>query len=130
MKIHHIGYAVKSIDKAFEVLKLLGFEEEEEKITDEKRDVKILFIKNGEYQIELIEPLGENSPIKNILKKNGSIPYHLCYESENILEDIEFLRNKRFLLIDELSESTAIRGKKVCFLYHQEIGIIELVERM
>ena len=97
---------------------------------DDKRNVKILFIHNREYRIELIESLGENSPIRNILKKSGSTPYHLCYESENILEDIELLKNNNFILISELSESRAINDKKVCFLYNKQIGIIELVEKI
>ncbi|HPZ75121.1 MAG TPA: VOC family protein [Candidatus Pacearchaeota archaeon] len=130
MKVHHIGYAVKNLDEAFNIFKLLGFEKENEKVIDDKRNVKILFIHNREYRIELIESLGENSPIRNILKKSGSTPYHLCYESENILEDIELLKNNNFILISELSESRAINDKKVCFLYNKQIGIIELVEKI
>ncbi len=130
MKVHHIGYAVKNLDEAFNIFKLLGFEKENEKVIDDKRNVKILFIHNREYRIELIESLGENSPIRNILKKSGSTPYHLCYESENILEDIELLKNNNFILISELSESRAINDKKVCFLYNKQIEIIELVEKI
>lgn len=130
MKVHHIGYAVKNLDEAFNIFKLLGFEKENEKVIDDKRNVKILFIHNREYRIELIESLGENSPRRNILKKSGSTPYHLCYESENILEDIELLKNNNFILISELSESRAINDKKVCFLYNKQIGIIELVEKI
>ena len=115
MKVHHIGYAVKNLDEAFNIFKLLGFEKENEKVIDDKRNVKILFIHNREYRIELIESLGENSPIRNILKKSGSTPYHLCYESENILEDIELLKNNNFILISELSESRAINDKKYAF---------------
>lgn len=54
MRIHHIGYAVKNIDEAFKLFKVLGFEKVNEKVVDEERKVKILFVKNNEYLVELI----------------------------------------------------------------------------
>jgi methylmalonyl-CoA/ethylmalonyl-CoA epimerase len=127
MRIHHIGYAVKNIDEAFKLFKILGFEKVNEKVVDEERKVKILFVKNNEYLVELIEPYGNNSPIDNILKNSGSTPYHICYESKNILKDIEMLKNKGFVLISELSEAPAINNQKVCFLYNRKVGIIEIL---
>lgn len=127
MRIHHIGYAVKNIDEAFKLFKILGFEKVNEKVVDEERKVKILFVKNNEYLVELIEPYGNNSPIENILKNSGSTPYHICYESKDILKDIEMLKNDGFVLISELSAAPAINQQKVCFLYNGKVGIIEIL---
>lgn len=69
MKVHHIGYAVKNLDEAFNIFKLLGFEKENEKVIDDKRNVKILFIHNREYRIELIESLGRKFSYKKYIKK-------------------------------------------------------------
>lgn len=124
MRIHHIGYAVKNIEEAFKSFKILGFEKVNEKVVDEERKVKILFVKNNEYLVELIEPYGNNSPIDNILKNSGSTPYHICYESKDILKDIEMLKSEGFVLISKLSEAPAINNQKVCFLY---MGIIEIL---
>ena len=127
MRIHHIGYAVKNIDEAFKFFKILGFEKVNEKVVDEERKVKILFVKNNEYLVELIEPYGNNSPIENILKNSGSSPYHICYESKDILKDIEMLKSEGFVLISELSAAPAINNQKVCFLYNRKVGIIEIL---
>ena len=127
MRIHHIGYAVKNIDEAFKFFKILGFEKVNEKVVDEERNVKILFVKNNEYLVELIEPYGNNSPIENILKNSGSTPYHICYESKDILKDIEMLKSEGFVLISELSAAPAINNQKVCFLYNRKVGIIEIL---
>lgn len=127
MKIHHIGYAVKNIDEAFKLFKMLGFKKVNKKVVDEERKVKILFVKNNEYLVELIEPYGNNSPVDNILKNSGNTPYHICYESNNILDDIEMLKSNGFVLISELSEAPAINNKKVCFLYNRKVGIIEIL---
>lgn len=127
MRIHHIGYAVKNIDEAFKLFKVLGFEKVNEKVVDEERKVEILFVKNNEYLVELIEPYRNNSPIDNILKNSGSTPYHICYESKDILKDIEMLKSEGFVLISELSEAPAINNQKVCFLYNRKVGIIEIL---
>lgn len=128
MKIHHIGYAVKGIVDSLPYFYLLGFKKEGDIIDDYSRNVKILFMKNGENLIELIQPLDKNSPIDRILKKNGNIPYHICYETNNIDEDIIFLKDKKFVLIDEPKKAEAISNKKVCFLYNKNIGLLELLE--
>ncbi|WP_370038172.1 VOC family protein [Petrotoga sp. Shatin.DS.tank11.9.2.9.3] len=62
-----------------------------------------------------MEPYGNNSPIDNILKNRGSTPYHICYESKDILKDIEMLKSEGFVLISKLSEAPAINQKNFAF---------------
>lgn len=128
MKIHHIGYAVKNISESIYFFELLGFKKEKDIIEDYSRNVKILFLKNQEYRIELIEPLEENSPVDKILNKNGNIPYHICYETNNLDKDISVLTDKGFILIDTPKKAEAISNKNVCFLYNKNIGLLELLE--
>lgn len=128
MKIHHTGYVVEDIDKALKEFIVLGYEVVSEKCFDEKRNIMIQFVKNGTYLIELVCPLNDNSPVKNILKKVGSTPYHFCYETANILDKTEELKKLGYLVIAEALEAPAINNKKVVFLFKNNVGIIELVE--
>jgi len=128
MKVHHVGYAVKSIEDARKEFELLGFRCESETVLDNIRKVRILFMTNDTCRIELIEPNESDNPIESILKKVGSSPYHICYESEDIENDARLLKEKGFRVISDVSEAPALGNKNVCFLYSKDIGIIELVQ--
>ena len=128
MKIHHIGYAVKSIEKSLSVFQLLGFAKEGNVTHDRKRNVKIQFIRNDDIRFELVEPISTNSPVSKLLDKNGSMPYHFCLFSNDIDLKIKILRKERFILLKNKETAPAIDNKSVVFLYHKEIGLIELLE--
>lgn len=129
MQINHIGYAVKSISKAIENLAYLGFEFGDV-IEDTDRNILIAFGKHSGYVIELVSPISNDkeSPIDGVIKKNGSTVYHICYESDNIKEDVKMLEKKQFKIIKPLEPAIAFSGRQVVFLYNPIIGIIEIVE--
>jgi len=127
MNLHHIGYAVRNIDQTLKYFKLLGFESVSEKVEDSSRNVCIQFLENDGMKIEVIEPLNDQSPIKNILAKSGPTPYHLCMETENFQESLISLRQEGFKVITQPQNAPAIENRNVIFLFRKEIGIIELV---
>lgn len=128
MKIHHIGYAVKDLEDSIKEFEKLGYKRVENKVIDKKRKVVIQFVENCECLIELIAPLNNESPITNILKKQGNSPYHICYETDNIDYEINKLIDDEFAVITQLSEAPALDNKKVIFLYKRNVGLIELLE--
>ena len=128
MKIHHIGYLAKSIDKTEKKFFELGYEVEHATKYDEIRDIKIEFLKNGDYRVELIEPMGENSPMYPLLKRFKNTPYHFCYEVDDMDKAVKDLENKHYTVIHEPQIAPCIDGKKVAFLNNISMGIIELVE--
>ena len=69
--IHHIGYAVKDIDKAIDKFASLGYIIPEKK-EDVSRNVTIVFAEKDGYCVELISPLCSEkpSPVDSILKNN------------------------------------------------------------
>lgn len=127
LKIHHIGYAVKNIDKAIELFGNLGYIVHEKTI-DEKRKVIIAFAESSGYSIELIAPLSDGSPVDSILKKNGSTPYHICYETADVKKMCQELKVEKFRVISDISPAPAIDNANVVFLLNPVMGIIELVE--
>lgn len=134
MKIHHIGYCVKSMDKAAKDFKKLGFIEETAVIYDSLRNMNILFMVQEQWRIELIQPAGvqgEKCQVDDLLKRNhgGSAPYHICYETDHIEEEIERLKTEHFILVEAPQEAAAMGEATVAFLYKPGSGLMELVER-
>lgn len=128
MEIHHIGYIVNDIKTAEEKFKILGFLTGSI-IEDIDRKIKIELIKNGNIILELIQPTGEDSPVRGLLKKNGPIPYHICYECEDLKVSIEKLKKEGFILIQEPKSAIAFENIEVAFLYSKDIGLIEIKSR-
>jgi methylmalonyl-CoA/ethylmalonyl-CoA epimerase len=64
----------------------------DEIIIDLKQNVKLLFLAGKDSSLfELVEPIDDISPVKNILSKVGVSAYHFCYEVPNLEESIHVL---------------------------------------
>lgn len=128
MKIHHVGYLAKNIEKTGKKFLELGYEVEREVMYDEYRQIDIEFLKNGDYRVELIQPKSEDSPMFPLLKRFKNSPYHFCYEVEDLERSVEELSQMGYTVIQEIAPAPAIDGRKVVFLNNISMGIIELVE--
>ena len=130
MRIHHIGYLVDDIQAAIEEMSKLGFVSVSEIKNDEFRKIKVAFLDNDGYRVELVQPINETSPIFGLRKKHKNSPYHICYITETFKDDIDNLCNGGgFMIINKPEEAPAIEGSpRVAFLMSGEIGMIELVE--
>lgn len=128
MKIHHIGYLVKKIDKAKEAFLELGYTVRQETVADDYRQVQICFLEKDGYVVELVSPLSGESVVAGLIKKFGNSPYHICYETDTYEKELEELQEKRYRICSESHEAIAIGGRNVCFLIHPHLGMIELVE--
>lgn len=128
LKVHHIGYLVKKIDKAEKDFTALGFECIAPVVYDSLRDADISFWEKNGYCVELVSPKSEKSVVYDLLKKFKNMPYHICYSSTDMNSDIEDLRKSGYMLLDEPMEAVAIEGRKVCFLFSANSGMIELLE--
>lgn len=128
MKLHHIGIATCSIEKTAAAYSVLGYVVGET-VYDPIQNVNICFL-TGQQTIELVEPINQDSPVSSILKKNGdACIYHCCYEVENIELTVSELRKSRYLLLFSPCPAVAIQNKRICYLFHKFLGLIELVEK-
>lgn len=129
MKIDHIGYAVKRIDRALSSFERLGFQFYP-MIEDHDRNIKIVFGENGNYRIELVCPLDriKKSPVDAYLSKIGPTPYHVCYQSTNLDDDIENLKKQGFRMVINPAGAVAFGGKRVAFMMDPGLGLMEIVE--
>ena len=127
-KFHHIGVAVKDIDKTAALYKVGGYKASAV-IYDSVQNVNICWLtKDGMPTVELLAPIDEASPVCKILEKNGVTPYHTCYVVENIDEAVAELRKQKYVLVSKPVEAVAIHNCKVSFLHNRHVGLIELVE--
>ena len=129
MKIDHIGYAVKRIDRAQSAFERLGFVFESV-IDDIDRNVKLAFgVKDG-YRIELVAPLDrkEESPIDQYLSNSVGTPYHICYESENFDTEVEELVKQGYKVVIEPKPAIAFGNRRVVFLMNIGFGLMEIAE--
>ena len=129
MKIHHIGYLVKNIDRAKELFLSMGYQTIQETVFDEFRGTDICFMEKEGYCIELVSPKGEDSVVKQLSKKIGNAPYHICYETDDLEKAVKNLRKQRFVIWQEPHEANALQNRKAAFLIHSQAGMIELVEQ-
>ncbi len=128
MKIHHIGYLVKKIDRAIQAFEGLGFEREAEIVFDEYRGIDICFMVKDGYRVELVSPSNKDSIVYELQKKYGNSPYHFCYICDDAVTTIDELRRNGYVRLDEPHEAVAFDNKIVCFLIHPYLGMIELLE--
>lgn len=128
MKIHHVGYLVKKLDKALKAFQGLGYAVAQDKIFDLQRGVDIVFLEKDGYSIELVSPVSPESVVADIIKRLGNNAYHICYETSDINMEIERLRNEHYVVCSEPNVAPACGGCRVCFLIHPHLGMIELIE--
>lgn len=127
-KFHHIGVAVKDIDKTAAMYEDGGYEMSDI-IFDPVQNVDICWLtKDGMPTVELLAPVDETSPVCKILEKNGVTPYHTCYVVDDINDAVAELRKQKYVLVSKPVEAVAIHNCKVAFLHNRHIGLIELVE--
>ncbi len=128
MKVHHIGYLVKKIEKAEKAFQELGYTVKQAVLLDEFRQVQICFMEKDGYIVELVSPVSKESVVSGLMKKLGNTAYHICYETDHMEEDLEKLLHKNYVLCSERHEAAALGNRQVCFLVHPYLGMIELLE--
>ena len=127
LKIHHIGYLVKKIDKAVQTFAALGYQIEQETVYDDIRKVDICFLVKDGYRVELVSPVSPDSVVAGLIKKYKNAPYHVCYETDDPETALAKLRADGFLAIDTPTPAPALGGRRVQFFTSAVAGMIELI---
>ena len=130
-RLNHIAIALQNLDDGIRIYQEIFGANISERLALPKHGVTTIFVKLKNTNIELLEPLGVNSPISKFLKKNpsGGI-HHLCYEINYINKSIYKLSNKRYTILGEGKPREGAHGKPVIFLHPKQFigNLIELEE--
>ena len=129
MKIDHIGYLCKDINKSIDVFHSLGYEQESGVIKDnipdgdnKARNVFICFLRNGENRVELVSPINEASDVYATIKRQGEGPYHICYQVEDLEISVSELKKSGWMVLKRPAKAIAFNNKRVVFLF--KVGFI------
>ena len=130
-KLNHIAIATPNLDKAIRTYKDILGVKISAPLDQIEHGVKVVFIELPNTKIELLEPLGENSPIENFLEKNkkGGI-HHICFEVEEINSAILSLKKDGATILGDGKAKIGAHGKPVIFLHPKDFNgtLIELEE--
>ena len=114
-KIHHIGIAVHSLDEALRFYsETLGLAVHKQAIV-KQQGVKAALLTIGESEIELLEPLGPDTPVGRFLERRGEGIHHICLQTDDIDKELADLKAKGVELIDQEPRQGLVG--RICFLH-------------
>ncbi|APF16861.1 methylmalonyl-CoA epimerase [Caldithrix abyssi DSM 13497] len=120
-QINHIGIAVHSLEEQVPFYRdVLGLNYLGEEIVEDQK-VRVAMFKVGEVKIELLEPTDPSSPIAAFLSKKGEGIHHVAFQTDNIEEQLNDLKNKQIRLIDEQPRIGA-HQTKIAFIHPKASG--------
>jgi methylmalonyl-CoA/ethylmalonyl-CoA epimerase len=120
-RVNHIAIAVPDIAAATAVYRdTLGAKVSEPQALPE-HGVTVVFVELPNTKVELLEPLGENSPIAAFLAKNASGGmHHICYEVADILAARDQLAAGGARVLGDGTPKIGAHGKPVLFLHPKD----------
>lgn len=130
-RLNHVGVATPSIDAAVAMYRdLFGATVSKAKFALPEQGVWVCFIDLPNSQIELIEPLGEGSPVWGFLKKNPSGgQHHVCFEVADIYAARDLMRERGATVLGTGEPRMGAHGVPVIFVHPKNTGGV-LVELM
>ena len=128
--LNHVGVAVPSLPDAIETYRTLyGATDITEPFDMPAQGVKVCFVNLPNSQIELIEPLSEESPIWNFVQKNPKGgQHHVCFEVDDIHEAVSVMKERGATVLGE--PRIGAHGTPIIFVHPKNSNgvLIELME--
>jgi methylmalonyl-CoA/ethylmalonyl-CoA epimerase len=128
-RIDHIGVAVEQIEPTLELYRdHLQMRVAHREVVAEQ-GVEAVLLDVGENHVELLAPLGTDTPVGKFLAKKGPGLHHVAYQVKDIDATLGALKRAGLELIDEHAR-TGIRGSRVAFMHPRATAdvLTEIVE--
>jgi len=128
-RIDHIGVAVEQIEPTLELYRDGFHLRVAHREVVEEQGVEAVLLDVGENHVELLAPLGAETPVGRFLARNGPGLHHVAYQVTDIDATLDTLSGQGIALIDERPR-IGIRGSRVAFLHPAGTGgvLTEIVE--
>ena len=122
-KLNHVAIAVPDLAKAAETYRKTLGAKVSPPTPQPDHGVTAVFVELPNTKIELIEPLGDKSPIAKFLERNpeGGM-HHLCYEVEDIKAARDRLKREGARVLDDGEPRIGAHGKPVLFLHPKDFA--------
>jgi methylmalonyl-CoA/ethylmalonyl-CoA epimerase len=121
-RLNHVAIAVKDVAKAASVYRDALGAEISAAVPQPEHGVTTVFVNLPNTKIELLEPLGEGSPVAKFLERfpDGGI-HHLCYEVDDIRAAREALKAHGVRVLGDGEPKIGAHGKPVLFLHPKDL---------
>lgn len=122
-RLNHVAIAVRDLEKSAALYRdTLGAKVSKPQ-PEPNHGVTVVFIELPNTKIELLEPLGADSPIAKFLEKNpdGGM-HHVCYEVDDILVARDHLKAKGARVLGDGNPKIGAHGKPVLFLHPKDFN--------
>ena len=130
-KLNHVAIAVNDLDAAVALYRDTLGAKVSEAVDQPDHGVVTVFVELSNTKIELLYPLGDNSPIKGFLEKNkaGGV-HHVCYEVEDIYAARDKLVKDGMRILGSGEPRIGAHGKPILFLHPKDFcgTLVELEE--
>ena len=130
-QLNHVAIAVPDLSAAAEQYRTTLGAKVGDPVDEKDHGVSVVFIELPNTKVELLHPLGSNSPIQGFLEKNpnGGI-HHICYEVADIKQARDQLLSFGARVLGEGEPKIGAHGKPVIFLHPKDFNgtLIELEE--
>jgi methylmalonyl-CoA/ethylmalonyl-CoA epimerase len=128
-RLNHVAIAVKDLDRSTALYRDTLGARVSPPLPQPQHGVTVVFVELPNTKIELLEPLGDNSPIAKFLEKNsdGGM-HHVCYEVDDIRAARDRLKEKGARVLGDGEPKIGAHGKPVLFLHPKDFGgtLVEL----
>ena len=128
-RIDHVGVAVSDLDGSLALLRDTFAMPVSHREVVEEQGVEAVLLDVGESHVELLAPLGDDTPVGRFLAKRGPGMHHVAYQVTDIRSALEALKRAGVRLIDEAPRA-GIRDSLVAFVHPAGAGgvLTELVQ--
>ena len=128
-RLNHVAIAVSDLERSTSLYRDTLGARVSAPLPQPEHGVTVVFVELPNTKVELLEPLGDNSPIAKFLEKNsdGGM-HHVCYEVEDIRAARDRLKEKGARVLGDGEPKTGAHGKPVLFLHPKDFGgtLVEL----
>jgi methylmalonyl-CoA/ethylmalonyl-CoA epimerase len=127
---HHVGIAVRDLRSASDSLeKLFRYRLSSGPFDDRTQKVSVCFLRRAgdDTVLELVAPLGPDSPIARTLEKGGGT-YHVCYQVADMQRAVDHLRSEGCLLLSDPVPAIAFEMREIAWLMTPARLLVELVQ--
>lgn len=132
-RLNHIGIATPSVERTAAMYRdLYGATAIGKPFVMEAQGVRVLFVDLPNSQLELIEPYGEKSPLKNYLEKNpAGGQHHVCFEVDDIIAARDAMVAKGATVLNNGEPRIGAHGTPVIFVHPKNSDgvLVELMQK-
>ena len=130
LRLHHMGFVVADIATAMPAFtRSMAAEWDGQIFEDPLQKAKVAFMttRAGDAQIELVQPVGDSSPVQRFLQQGGGM-HHLCYEVADLEAELAAFRSRGAAIASRPKPAVAFGGRRIAWVITSEKFLVELLE--